>query len=86
MKGQPMTININIQKFSRKFGEEYEFLYNAHCNGCEVAGEREALREGDEFIKNNPEFVREFCAYRGDFITSDREVMAFMFALSSMIG
>lgn len=80
-----MAFNINIQEFKRKFDDEYEFLYNAHCNGCEVAGEREALREGDEFLKTHPEFVREFCEYRGDLITSDREVIAFMFALSSMI-
>ena len=43
-----MAFNINIQEFKRKFDDEYEFLYDAHCNGCEVAGEREALREGDE--------------------------------------
>lgn len=80
-----MAFNINIQEFKRKFDDEHEFLYDAHCRGCEVAGEREALREGDEFIKTHHEFVREFCEYRGDLITSDREVIAFMFALSSMI-
>lgn len=77
--------NINIQEFNRKFGDEYEFLYDAHCKGLEVAGEREALREGEEFIKSHPKFVGEFCKYRGDILTSDREIMAFMFALSSMI-
>lgn len=77
-----MAFNINIQEFSRKFGEEYEFLYDNHDN---IAGYRDAVREGDEFIKTHPEFVGEFCKYRGDIISSDREVAAFMFALSSMI-
>lgn len=77
-----MAFNINIQEFNRKFGDAYEFLYDNNDN---VAGYYDALREGDEFLKSHPEFVREFCAYRGDLISSDREVVAFMFALSSMI-
>ena len=76
------NININIQEFSRKFSNEYEFLYNNHDN---VAGYHEAVQEGDKFIRENNEFVREFCKYRGDIITSDREVAAFMFALYDMI-
>ena len=74
--------NINIHEFARRFGNEYEFLYNNRDN---VAGFSDAVREGDEFMKNHREFVSEFCKYRGDFITSDREVAAFMFALSSMM-
>ena len=74
--------NINIHEFTRRFGNEYEFLYDNHDN---VAGFRDAVREGDKFMKNHREFVSEFCKYRGDFITSDREVAAFMFALSSMM-
>lgn len=76
-----MAINVNIQEFNRKFNEEYTLLYDNYDN---VAGYYDALREGNEFIKAHPEFVREFCTYRGDFISSDREVVAFMFAFSSM--
>lgn len=73
--------NINIQAFAKKFQEEYDFLYeNRDC----VAGYDEALEEGDKFIAANQEFVGEFAKYRGDFISSDREVAAFMFALDSM--
>ena len=76
------NININIHKFLKEFNKQYDFLYNARDN---VAGYREALEEGDEFIKKNSEFVGEFVRYRGDFISSDREVVAFMFALDNMV-
>ena len=76
-----MRYEIGIEKFAAKFAEEYEFLYDNRDN---VAGYNEAVREGDEFIKLHPQFVGEFARYRGDLITSDREVAAFMFALSSM--
>jgi hypothetical protein len=76
-------MGINIHEFHRKFGEEYEFLYE---HGDNVFGYREAVEAGDEFIKSHPDFVLEFVQYRGDYITSDREVAAFMFALDSMVG
>ena len=74
---------INIHEFHRRFGEEYEFLYDNHDN---VAGYREAVEAGDEFIRTHLDFVLEFAEYRGDYITSDREVAAFMFALGSMVA
>ena len=74
--------NINIEEFLQQFRKEYSFLYDNRDN---VAGYDEALKAGDEFIKKNPEFIAEFVRYRGDFISSDREVVAFMFALDSMI-
>lgn len=75
-------MNINIENFLNKFNEEYEFLYNNNDN---VAGYEEALQVGDKFITEHSDFVGEFIRYRGDFISSDREVVAFMFALDSMI-
>ena len=75
-------ININIEQFLQEFRKQYKFLYDARDN---VAGYREALEAGDEFIKNNPDFIREFVMYRGDFISSDREVVAFMFALDNLV-
>ena len=77
-----MNINIDIEKFLEKFNKEYKFLYDNHDN---VAGYHEALHEGDKFIEQHTEFVGEFVKYRGDFISSDREVAAFMFALNDMI-
>lgn len=77
-----MKININIHEFLKEFNKQYSFLYDNNDN---VAGYDEALEAGDEFIKQNPEFIGEFVNYRGDFILSDREVVAFMFALDNMI-
>ena len=74
-------ININIEQFEQEFNKQYDFLYNARDN---VAGYYEALEAGDEFIKNHPDFIRQFAIYRGDFISSDREVVAFMFALDNL--
>ena len=79
-----MNININIADFKRKFNEEYNFLYDAACKGCEVAGEREAARAFDNFVQKHGDFVEKFVRYRGDFISSDREAAAFMFALDSL--
>lgn len=74
-------INVPIEKFKKEFDEEYAFLYD---NYDRVAGYDEALEEFDTRIKSSESFknfVSEFCKYRGDFISSDREAVAFMFAL-----
>lgn len=77
-----MVINVPMEEFYQKFKEEYDFLYNADCY---VAGYDEAVRAGDEFIKNNIGFVAEFAMYRGDILLSDREIAAFMFALNDYL-
>ena len=69
--------------FLRKFSDTYEFLYN---NYDEVLGFAEAMEFGDWFIKNYPTFTRDFTDYRGDILTSDREVAAFGFVIMDMIG
>ena len=75
-----MNYNINIEKFLEKFNKEYEFLYENYDN---VAGFDEALEEGEKFLESNTEFITEFVKYRGDFLSSNREIVAFMFALES---
>lgn len=73
--------DIDIAAFLEKFNREYQFLYDNHDN---VAGYAEALAAGNQFFKSHPDFIAEFARYRGDALTSDREIAAFMFALSSM--
>ena len=75
--------NVNIEKFNKKFMEEYDFLYDNHDN---VAGYDEAVDAFDTMIKNEnfKKFVWEFVQYRQDYITSDREAAAFMFTMESM--
>lgn len=78
-----MEKKFNIHKFSEKFKKEYNFLYE-HGN---VAGYDEAVNEFDKMMQNNDsfsKFVCDFVKYRGDYISSDREAAAFMFALESM--
>jgi trehalose-6-phosphate synthase len=74
---------LNIHEFLKQFEKEYEFLYDHNDN---VAGAREAVDAFDEFLKLHKDFVGEFVRFRGDFISSDREAAAFMFALESMGG
>jgi len=80
-----MAISISIDRFKKRFDEEYDFLYDHRDN---VAGYYEAVDSFDEFLKSeeNARFVREFVAHRGDMITSDREAAAFMFALDVLSG
>lgn len=73
-----MEININIEQFCKEFQKEYNFLYE---NNDRVAGYEEAVRAFDEFAPKHKKFVSEFNRYRGDFISSDREAVAFMFAM-----
>ena len=47
---------------------------------------REFLKKVDKFIAEHGDFVGEFVKYRGDFISSDREVVAFMLALNEMMN
>ena len=72
-------MNVRIEAFLDKFNEIYSELYEA---GDNVAGFKEAVSFFDEFAKQQPEFVREFVKFRGDFIASDREAASFAFALS----
>jgi hypothetical protein len=71
-------ININIEQFYEEFEKEYNFLYENRDN---VAGYKEAVQAFDEFLPYHHGFVDEFVKYRGDFLSSDREAAAFMFAM-----
>lgn len=76
-------MNINIHKFYDQFKKEYTFLYDNRDN---IAGYSEAVDSFDEFIHTatGRALVGEFANYRQDFITSDREAAAFMFALDTI--
>ena len=72
---------ISLSAILEKFEKEYEFLYD---HGDNVAGYREAVSAFDEQIakqgKGFLSFLGAFADFRGDFISSDREAAAFMFA------
>lgn len=71
-----------MEKFNKEFNENYEFLYNSNDY---VAGSREALEYFDNSMTSEEkEILKQFVLYRGDFISSDREAIAFMFTLDSI--
>lgn len=74
---------INIATFLEVFNKEYAFLYDNRDN---VVGYYEALLAFDDFASKHKSFVTEFVNYRGDFVSSDREAVAFMFAMGSMVN
>ena len=71
---------INIEQFTADMNKEYDLLYSSYDN---VTGYREALEWGDKFLSDNSngDFIGQLINYRHDFISSDREAAAFMFAL-----
>ena len=74
---------VDFKKFNEKFGAEYSFLYD---NDDNVAGYGEAVEAFDEKVASDEafkKFVGEFVTWRMDFISSDREAAAFMFACES---
>ena len=70
-----------MKKLLDDFNNEYDFLYSN--SDKYVAGYNEAVRAFDKFLTTaeGKELVQKFVAYRGDFISSDREAAAFMFVL-----
>lgn len=81
---QPKVIlNVDIQVFEERYNHEYQFLYDNH--DC-AAGYEEALAEAELFLAAHDDFVREFARYRGDYLTSDRELVAFILTLNDMLS
>lgn len=74
---------VDISSFLDKFDKNYEFIYDAECDGKYVAGYREALEYGDEYISDpkNQDFFEKLIKARGDYFSSDREVAALAFTL-----
>ena len=73
-----MFDNVDIKKFTRRFYEIYGELYDS---GFSDFGETN--RMFDTLCKFSPErrFIQRFNEERQDFISSDREVCAFIRAL-----
>ena len=74
--------NIDIEKLLDKFDEKYELLY---VSDTVLPNYYDLVQVGDEFIKNNSDVVAEFVKLRGDFISSDREIVAFVMALNDLV-
>lgn len=79
---QPYKVvpNVNFHKLDERYDEAYKYLWD---NG-KVDGYYEALDAGDVFLRKQKEFVGQYCRYRQDIFSSDREVVALIFALNGM--
>ena len=74
-----VKIGIDMMEFIREFREIYHFLYE----NVEPDGYAEAVVAFDNALNNDEfaKFVMEVTKYMCDFISSDREAAAFMYAL-----
>jgi hypothetical protein len=70
---------MNYQELLELFTKSYAWLYENNDN---FPLYKEYLEVGDEFIEKFGDFVGEFAKYRGDYISSDREVVALVMALT----
>lgn len=73
---------MDIKNFLNEFNKNYDFLYENNDN---VAGYREALEAFETFSNKYKKFISDFVKYRGDFLSSDRECVAFMFTLEEFL-
>ena len=77
---------INIQEFAKEFNRQYDFIYEANKQGKYVAGTDEAIEYFDRNrTEKETEILKEFVKFRHDFVSSDREIAAFMFAIDKFI-
>ncbi|WP_028124741.1 hypothetical protein [Eremococcus coleocola] len=75
-----------MQKLLNQFNKIYEQLYNNDSKNIYTCGYNEAVTAFDEKMKDDSfkKLLGEFILFSGDFIMSDREAAAFMFALSDL--
>lgn len=83
--GMSKATTVNISEFKDRFDSNYSFLYDSHDA---VAGYSDALDEYDRLFAASEGFrgfVGDFGRFRADPVSSDRECVAFMFALGDMV-
>lgn len=79
--GYDIAYSVDMEKLEKEFSKQYKRIYDCRDN---LNGYDDAINTFDEKTKNDKEFnemVNDFVRYHGDFISSDREAAAFMFAL-----
>lgn len=78
------NIRVSINNFLDEFEKNYDALYHGYAD---ITPDEfsDLVTIGDTFIKNNKEFVYEFVNFRGDFLSSDREIAAFAMTLADIV-
>lgn len=75
-----IAIHFPMKKLLRLFEEQYDILYNSQFSGAKF---KEEIDTFDLFFNSNREFVLQFNKERGDVLSSDREIAAFILALKN---
>lgn len=73
--------NLDINDFYERYQKNYEWLYNS---GDQLSDYHTLVEEFDNLCMKSESFrsfVREFCNFIGDMVTSDREEAAFILTL-----
>ena len=71
---------IDIEEFENEFEENYKMLYQ---NDCGIKGYYGKINKYNRLTKRSDvkELLKRFIIHRGDFISSDRECVAFVLTL-----
>lgn len=75
---------INIHEFSKKFSDNYDWLYNYNGNDYDDVVAELCFIFDNYYTKKHKDFVVEFIHYRMDYLTSDRECAAFVLTMEEM--
>lgn len=78
------NIHININNFLDEFEKNYDALYHGYADITPDEFSN-LVTFGDEFVKSHKEFVCEFVKFRGDFLSSDREIAAFAMTIADAV-
>lgn len=75
-----------MKKLLDQFKKEYNYIYDAQTAGGFIPGYMEAVADFDKLATTEKvsAILADFIQARGDFISSDREAAAFMFALEAL--
>ena len=73
---------IDIEEFKNKYEENYKMLYQKACG---IKGYYGKIKKYNRLTKRNDvrELLKRFILHRGDFISSDRECVAFVLTLEN---
>lgn len=69
---------LDYNRIANRAKKIYGYLYN---NADDIPDMCMMLELGDEVMRNTPEILKEVIAIRQDIFSSDREILAYLFAL-----
>lgn len=71
---------LDYNRIANRVKKIYGYLYN-NADDIDIPDMCMMLELGDEVMRNTPEILKEVIAIRQDIFSSDREILAYLFAL-----